>query len=394
MGVFCSFSGTDFDFAHDLALTIADKSFPIWFDRFRIREIGTKLTPEIERGIASSTCLVVIVSASAHGSHWVAQEVDMARRLGRPTFQILIDSSGALPGLQDEALANIPREGRDGSVDRLLRSIDKVTPKDFEDPETTPFIPIFLEKPDLIDSSRLQRRLSLLDGIVDRLTVSTAHIAFSREGDELPVLVKRLESGDKLSKDDPLVRQTLTYVEEHTERIRLAMAEIVNNFHRLRMFRGPAVVHWSVFAAQAIAEYVRIARSLLMFRLLVLTDASFANRAEKGKATKYLDPSQLQHDSGYVIGQHAQLLDIFHKGELVRDEFPKRMWAARYPSGHFAVPENSELALDVSRWFHVEAADYPHELAQYVIPQLLLKRFINPQAAMFWDFDECAMGLH
>src|SRR5439155_19328365 len=89
-GVFCSFTGADFDFAHDLALAIADESFPVWFDRFRIKEVGVRLTPEIEQAIEESNCLVVVVSAAAHESAWVQKEVNIAQQRQRPVFQVVI----------------------------------------------------------------------------------------------------------------------------------------------------------------------------------------------------------------------------------------------------------------------------------------------------------------
>ena len=56
-------------FVRELALSLQDRGFKVWYDEFTLR-LGNSLCNSIDRGIANSTCGIVVLSKNFFNKQW------------------------------------------------------------------------------------------------------------------------------------------------------------------------------------------------------------------------------------------------------------------------------------------------------------------------------------
>lgn len=95
--VFVSYSRRNKNFAERLARDLSDAGLDVWVD-FRQIHGGELWRKEIDKGIARSEMLVVVLSPAAVASTWVPYEVNSAREQGK--FIIPVMAINALPQLE------------------------------------------------------------------------------------------------------------------------------------------------------------------------------------------------------------------------------------------------------------------------------------------------------
>ena len=387
-GVFCSFTNNDLPFAHDLAMELTQHSYPVWFDRFRINLVGTPLTPEITAALHGCDCVVVVVSSETPNSLWVQQEVNIARDLGLPVLQIVLGDAPAFPGRADEHYADVAREGRERAVNKIVRAVGRFCRHDFE-LGVEPIIPLFLESTTRVNLFALQQRLEHLEGERDRLHLGGDSVQVSIEADGSLPLMRSLEL-----QHDPLVGQVLALVHRFDARMRDGIAMAIGNTHQWRMFQGTRGA-WSTYTGYLVIAFFEIIRSIVMARLLRVSDRGMRRRLAPADRRLPTDPTAIQQDPVHaLLGRPTDELDVFHKGSRV-SEFDPVMWKSKSPAAKFTVPADGSLCAEVRRFLHVEATDFPHELCKYVVPQMLLNWVLQPDdRKVWWDFDACAIGPH
>lgn len=62
-------------FVRELALSLQDRGFKVWYDEFTLR-LGNSLCNSIDRGIANSTCGIVVLSKNFFNKQWTKEELN------------------------------------------------------------------------------------------------------------------------------------------------------------------------------------------------------------------------------------------------------------------------------------------------------------------------------
>ena len=62
-------------FVRELALSLQDRGFKVWYDEFTLR-LGNSLCHSIDRGIANSTCGIVVLSKNFFNKQWTKEELN------------------------------------------------------------------------------------------------------------------------------------------------------------------------------------------------------------------------------------------------------------------------------------------------------------------------------
>jgi hypothetical protein len=97
--IFISYSHKDSDYAHRLARALEKRSLSVWIDD-RI-DYGMQWPHVIEQYLDSCNALIVIMTPRSKQSEWVQNELNRAKRKGKPIFPLLLE--GDEPWLSVEA---------------------------------------------------------------------------------------------------------------------------------------------------------------------------------------------------------------------------------------------------------------------------------------------------
>jgi hypothetical protein len=99
-GIFLSHSSQDKRFTERLALDLAQRGIPVWFDSWRI-DVGAHLTASLKGGIDASDYVLVVLSPHSARSDWLLHEVDttlaLERQLKRNILLPVRIGRGAIP---------------------------------------------------------------------------------------------------------------------------------------------------------------------------------------------------------------------------------------------------------------------------------------------------------
>ena len=86
--VFLSYSHEDLTLMQRIRDDLRAEGLTVWTDEV-IPPNSPDWTLEIENGIRGTGCVVVLLSPDAAKSHWVREELDFARKQGKPIFPVL-----------------------------------------------------------------------------------------------------------------------------------------------------------------------------------------------------------------------------------------------------------------------------------------------------------------
>jgi hypothetical protein len=127
--VFISYAWADGEFVEKLSKDLTAAGYRVWLDRNEIRT-GQPIAVEIERGVASSDRLMVVLSRDAVRSEWVQNELGAALQRGTPVYPLRLDDSvlhGSPPLVTDlinwTAVADFVNWRDPGAYERALRRL-------------------------------------------------------------------------------------------------------------------------------------------------------------------------------------------------------------------------------------------------------------------------------
>lgn len=164
-GVFLSHSWQDKPFVTKLAVDLASRGFPVWFDSWEL-EAGDSLSKKIYQGIDQSGFLIVVLSESSITSRWVDKELSGAlikeEREGRK-FILPLKIDGVLPPLNiaDRIFADFSKSYSEG-LERLAAVLEREGAKDADVTFQRQVIPISFSKGLYVDDTLLEARLQQL----------------------------------------------------------------------------------------------------------------------------------------------------------------------------------------------------------------------------------------
>jgi hypothetical protein len=100
---------------------LEDRGLDVWLDDSEIR-LGVLLAPELQQSIRDADVFVLLWSAAAASSRWVASEWLMALLQRRPILPCVLDGTPLPQALEHLVFLNVPAAG-DQAPDRLARGI-------------------------------------------------------------------------------------------------------------------------------------------------------------------------------------------------------------------------------------------------------------------------------
>lgn len=122
--IFISYSKHNIDFARHLRGLLQDAGFEVWMDEIRL-STSQHWAETLEATITGSGIFMIILSPEAKASQWVARELMLAERIGKPIFPILYkgDVWWNLANIQYEDM----RDGLDATLsEQLIESVEGV----------------------------------------------------------------------------------------------------------------------------------------------------------------------------------------------------------------------------------------------------------------------------
>jgi len=122
--IFISYSHQDSEYAHRLAKALEAASFDVWIDG-RI-DFGTTWPRIIQENLDTCAAFIVIMTPRAYESDWVQNELNRAKRKGKPMFPLLLE--GDEPWLSVEALQYVDVRGGDLPPPRFYERLAEVSP--------------------------------------------------------------------------------------------------------------------------------------------------------------------------------------------------------------------------------------------------------------------------
>jgi formylglycine-generating enzyme required for sulfatase activity len=120
--VFISYSHKNTKYAHRFADELQEKGIDVWIDE-RL-DYGSTWPQEIQKQLDSCNAFIVIMSSHSFESQWVQNELNRAKRLGKPIYPLLLDGDGPWLSVESTQFADV----RDGSFpkEKFYTTLERV----------------------------------------------------------------------------------------------------------------------------------------------------------------------------------------------------------------------------------------------------------------------------
>jgi len=123
--VFVSYSHKDTEYAHSFADKLQSTGFDVWIDE-RL-DYGSTWPQEIQKQLDSCDAFIVIMTPRSFDSEWVQNELNRAKRLGKPIFPLLLEGNGPWLSVESTQFADV----RDGSFpeENFYEDLEETIPR-------------------------------------------------------------------------------------------------------------------------------------------------------------------------------------------------------------------------------------------------------------------------
>ena len=123
--IFISYSHKDTDYSHKLADLLRDKGFEVWIDA-RL-DYGSTWPQEIQKQLDTCGAFIVVMSPRSYASEWVQNELNRAKRLGKPIYPLLLEGDG--PWLSVESTQFVDVTGGTFPDEKFYSTLGRVIPR-------------------------------------------------------------------------------------------------------------------------------------------------------------------------------------------------------------------------------------------------------------------------
>jgi len=123
--IFISYSHKDTTYAHGFADNLQNMGFDVWIDE-RL-DYGSTWPQEIQKQLDSCTAFIVIMTTRSFESEWVQNELNRAKRLGKPIYPLLLEGGGPWLSVESTQFADV----RNGSFpdEKFYTNLERVVPR-------------------------------------------------------------------------------------------------------------------------------------------------------------------------------------------------------------------------------------------------------------------------
>jgi hypothetical protein len=386
-GIFLSHSSVDKRFVSKIAVDLAARGIPVWFDSWEL-EAADKLYDRIFDGIDKSTLLILALSEHTVNSKWIGRELNAAlAKEDRLNRKVIIPIK---VGVCDTPVSLSDRLYIDFTSDYLsklerLESVVRNNVQSFDDiPLDRQIVPLVFTRLLYLERTLLQKRFN---GLVSFLTegkrITTRQLLAAPDAklDEVrEEVVRSVETYASSNDYDPDVEHELHNIYDKIKRVEAALlsgvADIANGLFSTRDSANFAETsHW----------YARLIRNELIAALHAGWYISHSSEFPIGAGFQ-ASPTGSDFNAARFFGvKRVILCDIFREGS--KDYF--KVWVDR----------DSELG----RWFEANpfipdlfGAYWTPELAyKYVFPQIVAGAHLyrSTRRAVEWDLTGWKIGL-
>jgi len=126
--IFISYSHKDTEYSHKLADLLREEGFEVWIDA-RL-DYGSTWPQEIQKQLDSCSAFIIVMTPRAYASDWVQNELNRAKRLGKPIFPLLLEGDG--PWLSVESTQFVDVTGGKMPDEKLFFALERVVPRSGE----------------------------------------------------------------------------------------------------------------------------------------------------------------------------------------------------------------------------------------------------------------------
>lgn len=123
--IFVSYSHKDTDYSHKLADYLREQGFEVWID-VRL-DYGSTWPQEIQKQLDTCSVFIVVMTPRSYDSEWVQNELNRAKRLGKPIFPVLLEGDG--PWLSVEATQFLDVRGGIFPDERFCSTLERIIPR-------------------------------------------------------------------------------------------------------------------------------------------------------------------------------------------------------------------------------------------------------------------------
>ena len=123
--IFISYSHKDTDYSHKLADHLREQGFDVWIDA-RL-DYGSTWPQEIQKQLDTCAAFIVVMSPRSYASEWVQNELNRAKRLGKPIYPLLLEGDG--PWLSVESTQFVDVTGGKLPDEKFYSTLERIVPR-------------------------------------------------------------------------------------------------------------------------------------------------------------------------------------------------------------------------------------------------------------------------